>query len=172
MLCIHPMQSYLNMYIFSYISICIYAMHASYAAINKLVYIYSYMSLCYECILCSCIYIYLLWHACNLKRPQTSNHHAIPLAPNWMQSVYKIVFVFLYKSMHLCNACMHPMPPYKNLYIFSYINLCFTSILCSRILSFIYSYISPLCINLCYIWILYVYGIYILWYKRLHILWI
>jgi len=38
----HPMHPYINLYVLSYISLCIYA---SYAAIYKLVYI-SYISLC------------------------------------------------------------------------------------------------------------------------------
>ena len=41
----HPMQPYINLYVFSYRSLCIYASHASYAAVYKLVYI-SHTSLC------------------------------------------------------------------------------------------------------------------------------
>jgi len=43
MLCMHPMQPYINLYVFSYISLCY--MHVSYADVYKLVCISLYKSM-------------------------------------------------------------------------------------------------------------------------------
>ena len=80
MLCLQPMQLYINLHILFYMSLCIYAMHATYAVIYKLAYtflyslciyamhatyaviyklayifLYEFMHQCYACILCSLI---------------------------------------------------------------------------------------------------------------------
>ena len=53
-------------------------------------------------------------------------------------TVYKLVCIFLYKSM----LCMHPMQPYINLYVFSYISLCYECILYAAVYKLV-------CIFLC-----------------------
>ena len=66
MLRMHPMQPYTNFFIFCSMSLYIYATHASYAALYKLLYIlfYESMHLCYACIPCSLIQTsiyFVLW---------------------------------------------------------------------------------------------------------------
>ena len=58
--------------------------------------------------------------------------------------VYKLVYIFFYKSI----LCMHPLHPYKKLYIFSYLSLCYAmhaSYAAVYKLVYIFLYRSMLC---------------------------
>ena len=101
----HPMQLYINFYVFSYISLCIYAPYASYASVYKLL----------------CIFLYKSMHLC------------IYASYASYAAVYKLLCIFLYKSMHpmyinlyvfsYISLCIYASNVY-NLYVFSYVSLC------------------------------------------------
>ena len=91
-----------------YFLIRVYAsMHPMQLYIN--LHIFSYINLFYACILCSRIY-----------KLECISYISLCYACILCNRIYKLVCIFLYKSM----LCMHPMQPYINFYVCSYISLC------------------------------------------------
>ena len=133
----HPMQPNINLYLFSYKSLCIYAMHASYANEYINLYIFCSMSLCIYAMHASyadkyinlyvfsfkslCIYTFFV----TIKNLYVFSYKSLCISAMLASySVVNKICIYFVLWVYASMLRMHPMQPYTNFYIFCSMSLC------------------------------------------------